>query len=90
MPPFPLSYNGKEESELDVPLLNPPGSDKEENDPDVPPLPSTDNGEEENDPELNPLPLLDISKEVKTSNDMSVTYHGSTLALGSQVRKLFE
>ena len=90
MPPLPPADSDEEENEPDVPLLNPAYSDKEDNEPDIPPLHSKENGEEDNDPELTTLPSADSSKEVKTSDDRSVTYCGSILALISQVRKLFE
>ena len=66
-------------------------SDKEYNDPDVPPLPSANSDDEESDPQACPLPPpVDIGKEEKTSDETSVTSHGSTSALGSQVKKIFQ
>ena len=65
-------------------------SDEEENDPDVPVFPSENSDDEESDTRACPLPPVDIGKEEKTSNDTSVTSHGSKLALGSQVKKFFQ
>ena len=66
-------------------------SHEEDNDSDVPPLPSANSDDEESDPQACPLPPpVDIGKEEKTSDETSVTSHGSTLALGSQVKKIFQ
>ena len=73
-----------------MPPLPPKDIGKEENRPDIPPLPSTYNDEKENDTYLTPLPPLYCTEEGKSSDGMSIIYHGSTLALGSQVIKFFE
>ena len=68
-----------------MPPLNPTDSDKYDNEKDVLPLLSTYNGEEDNDPELALLPPVDSAEEGKISDDMGITYRGSTLDLGSKV-----
>ena len=37
-----------------------------------------------------PLPPVDIGEEEQTSDDTSATSHGSTLDLGSQLKKFFQ
>ena len=82
---LPPADSGEKDNDPYMPPLNLEYSDKEDNDPDVPPLPSIDNDDEENDPDMTPLPPVDSSEEGKTRNDMSVTYCGSMLDLGSHV-----
>ena len=66
-------------------------SDEEDNDSDVPPLPLENSDDEESDTQAHPLPPpVDIGEEGKTSDETSFTSHGSTLALGSQMKKFFQ
>ena len=73
-----------------LPPLSLAESDNKENYPDVLPLPSANSDDEESDPQACPLPPVDIGEEGKTSDDTSVTSHGSTLALGGQAKTFFQ
>ena len=63
---------------------------KEDNDPDVPTFSSANSDNEESYLQACTLPPVDVGEDKKTSNDRSVTSHGSKLALGSQVKKYLQ
>ena len=53
-------------------------------------MPLANSGDEESDLQACPLPRVDIGEEENTIDEKSVTSHGSTLYLGSQVKKFFQ